>query len=87
MLAREKPRDALGDLSDLLDIEFRRAEDPEIYANAAKLAMRLDHHIFDTLYHAVALLTPNATLITADRRYYDKARSEGRIVLLPELKV
>ena len=82
VLARENPRNALLDLRDLLNTDFHRVEDSEIYATAIDLAMRLAHHVFDTLYHAVALHTPGATLVTADRRYYEKARREGRIILL-----
>ena len=84
VLARVNPQEALLDLRDLLNTEFRRVEGSEIYATATELAMRLDHHVFDTLYHAVALHTPGATLVTADRRYYDKARREGQIILLAD---
>ena len=55
---------------------------PEIYVIASKLAVSLDQHLFDTLYHAVALVSPDCTLVTADERYYDKALKEGSIVLL-----
>lgn len=87
VLAREKPRAALADMNDLQEILFERAESPAVYARATALAIRLDHHVFDTLYHAAALCTPGATLITADRRYYGKARLEGRISLLADLQV
>jgi hypothetical protein len=33
----------------------------------------LPAHLFDTLYHAVALSVPGAVLVTADRRYFAKA--------------
>ena len=46
--------------------------------------VRCQHHLFDTLYHAVAMQNPDATLVTADRRYYDKARSEGQIIMLAD---
>ncbi len=46
------------------------------------MAVRLEHHLFDTLYHAVALNEPDAMLITADVRYYNKAKGIGRIALL-----
>ncbi len=82
VLARLKPRQALDDVLDLLDIEFETADDPGIYARALELAVRHQHHVFDTLYHAVALETPGAEFITADGRYHEKARSEGRIRLL-----
>jgi len=51
---------------------------------AIDLSIRLGHHLFDTLYHAVAFRSPDTTLLTADRRYFDKARDEGRIVLLSQ---
>lgn len=51
------------------------------YQRAIELSTRLNHHLFDTLYHAVAL-EENATLITADRRYYEKAEAFGGIVML-----
>ena len=85
VLAREKPRAAAADLNDLQEILFERADSPEVYARAMTLAIRLDHHVFDTLYHAAALCRPGATLVTADRRYYGKARLEGRISLLADL--
>jgi len=82
VLTRLKPDDALVDVRDLLELDFRRIDDPEIYAIGTDLAIELDHHVFGTLYHAVALATPNATLITSDRRYYNKAYREGRIMML-----
>lgn len=86
VLSREKPDDAKADLADFLNVEFQRVESSAIYATACDLAIRLNHHLFDTLYHAVALHEPDATLITADRRYYDKARSVGQITLLGDMR-
>ncbi len=84
VLARLNPDGAKADLLDLLDIESSAIETPEIYATALELSIRYQHHLFDTLYHAVALHVPGASLITADRRYYDKAGGEGRIALLAD---
>jgi len=84
VLARLKPEEAQDDLLDLLNIERRTLDTPEIHLTALELAIRHQHHVFDTLYHAVALHTPGARLITADRRYYDKAKVEGRILLLSD---
>jgi predicted nucleic acid-binding protein len=53
---------------------------------AADLSHRLNHHLFDTLYHAVAL-EHGATLITADERYFAAASAEGAIERLRDLKV
>jgi predicted nucleic acid-binding protein len=86
VLTRLKPHDAQDDLLDLLRLEQQTADTPEIYATAMDLAERLDHHLFDTLYHAVALHTPGASFVTADKRYHDKARHLGSIVLLTEFR-
>lgn len=84
VLARAKPDGAEDDLLDLMNIECSTIETPETYARALDLSIRYQHHLFDTLYHAVALEVPDASLITADRRYYDKAGGEGRIILLAD---
>ena len=54
---------------------------------AIDLARQLDHPLFDTLYHALALATPGATLVTADSRYFDKARHLGQIAWLPDFRI
>ena len=87
VLARLKPDEAHKDLLDLLDIRFRTLASPDIYATALDLAMRHQHHLFDTLYHAVALHTPDAVLITADERYYVKARHDGHISMLADVRL
>lgn len=82
VLARLKPKEAHADLDDLLNMEFRCHNSRSIYLCALELAIRLNHHLFDTLYHAVALSVPQTTLITADDIYYRKARAFGAIRLL-----
>jgi predicted nucleic acid-binding protein len=82
VLAREKPGEAQDDLLDLQNVERRTMDTSDIYATALELSIRFRQHLFDTLYHAVALHTPGAALVTADRRYYDKACGAGQIVLL-----
>jgi predicted nucleic acid-binding protein len=54
------------------------------YTRAIALACQLDHHLFDTLYHAVALTIPGAVLVTADRRYFAKAQHLGQITWLAD---
>lgn len=87
VLAREKPQGALADLADLMALDFEQADDPAIYETACKLAMRFGHHLFDTLYHALALHTPGALMVTADRKYFGKAAAVGSVVYLPELSL
>ncbi len=84
VLARIKPAEAQSDLLDLIAIERRTVDSPEVYATAVALATQLNHHLFDTLYHALALETPSAMFVTADRRYFDKAKHLGQIALLPD---
>ena len=84
VLARAKPDGAEDDLLDLLSVECSTIETPETYATALELSIRYQHHLFDTLYHAVALHVPGASLVTADKRYYDKANGVGRIALLKD---
>ncbi len=70
----------------LLDIlEFSILDNLEIYQLASKLSIELNHHLFDTLYHAVAL-NQQALLITADKKYFQKAKVLGNIVLLSDYK-
>lgn len=83
VLARLAPDEVDANLRDLMDLQIAHTESPALYARAVDLG----HHLFDTLYHAVALGTPGATLVTADRRYYDKACRLGAIVWLPDIKL
>ncbi len=79
VLARLRPEIAESTL-DLLDaLELPVAADLAIHRRAARLAAELGHHLFDTLYHAVAL-ERDALLITADSRYHRKALRLGSIV-------
>ncbi|MEI7868892.1 MAG: type II toxin-antitoxin system VapC family toxin [Candidatus Methylumidiphilus sp.] len=64
-------------------LEIPVIDNPAIFQFAGELAVELDHHLFDTLYHAVALEN-NMTLVTADRRYYQKAYGLGGIVMLED---
>jgi predicted nucleic acid-binding protein len=81
VLARLRPEIAEVTL-DLLDaMELPVAADSAIYRRAIRLAAELGHHLFDTLYHAVAL-ERDAVLVTADARYQRRARHLGAVVSL-----
>jgi predicted nucleic acid-binding protein len=64
-------------------LEIPVLDTPAVFQTACDLAIRLEHHLFDTLYHAVALQT-GAMLITADAHYYRKAKDQGHIELLTD---
>ena len=58
------------DYADRLFIEVSNLEitiknNATLYQTAILLSIELNHHLFDTLYHAVALHTAGATLVTA----------------------
>jgi predicted nucleic acid-binding protein len=80
VLARENPSTATHDVTMLSALDLPTTNDPLVLRRAVALAIELKQHVFDTLYHAVALETPEATLITADRGYLRVARRRGRIV-------
>lgn len=84
VLARLSPDTAEEDVTDLSLLELPIRDDAEVMRRAARLAVDLDHPLFDTLYHAVALETPGATLVTADERYLQKAKGQGQIAALPD---
>ena len=82
VVSRLKPEQAPQYISNLAQLNITWAAPTVAYARALELARQLDHHLFDTLYHAVALSVPGAVLVTADRRYFDKARHLGQIAWL-----
>ena len=78
------PETAQQDIADLYEMELGCVNGTEIYLTASELSVKLNHHLFDTLYHAVALHLDDTSLITADRKYYQKAKHLGSIRLLSE---
>lgn len=84
VLARRIPVTAADNIADMLLFDFCTVFDgASIYRRAIELAQDLDHHLFDTLYHAVAL-EEKAVMVTADARYHAKAAGLGGILLLKD---
>jgi predicted nucleic acid-binding protein len=82
VLARLTPDTVDDDVGDLYAMELPVLDTPGMYLTACELARSLGHHLFDTLYHAVALEVEGALLVTADEHYHRKACARGAIVLL-----
>lgn len=82
VIQRLSPDTAIEDIRNLYDTNFEIVDTQEIYFQACELSSELNHHMFDTLYHAVALNAENGFLITADNKYFRKAESFGSIMLL-----
>lgn len=85
VITRLRPEQTQATLVDLLNMDFKFIETPNVYTTACDLAIELKHHLFDTLYHAVALHTPGAQFVTADEAYYRKAQDKGQIQLLRDI--
>jgi predicted nucleic acid-binding protein len=86
VLARLEP-DLTDDAIDLLDaLEIPSSAESDVYKLASHLATELNHHLFDTLYHALAL-QENAMLITADHRYFRKSINHGSICMLADFNI
>lgn len=78
VLARMSPGTAAEDVLRLYAMELPTADDPRIWTRACQISVRTGQHVFDTLYHAVAL-EHGHELISADERYLRAARRFGRI--------
>lgn len=82
VLSRLSPSTAREDLTLLIAMRIPQFASAEVYTTACKLAIASREHVFDTLYHALSLLTPDSSLVTADERYYRKSKKFGAVVLL-----
>jgi predicted nucleic acid-binding protein len=80
--ARLTPQTAVSDVELLSAMEFPTTDEPIVIRRATNLAIETNHHLFDTLYHAVALEYDDAVMVTADDQYLGKAQNRGRIVAL-----
>lgn len=84
VVSRLEPDRAQQYIDNLAQLNITWASPTVAYTRAIALACQLNHHLFDTLYHAVALSIPGAVLVTADRRYFAKAQHLGQIAWLPD---
>jgi len=87
VIVRLDPGRARQAVSLLHALEFPVVTAVEVYHKACDLSASLKQHVFDTLYHAVALTEPGAVLVTADELYYRKAYRASRIVRLKEFRL
>ena len=82
VLARIVPDKAEQHTWKLLAFDHAEASGSSVYLKAVQLSIQLNHHLFDTIYHAAALTHPSATLITADEKYRIRADYLGRVLSL-----
>jgi predicted nucleic acid-binding protein len=84
VLARLSPATVEEDVVWLEALRLPVHASATVYRRSAALACQYGQHMFDTLYHAVALERPGAILVTADERYHRAAAGEGAILLISE---
>jgi predicted nucleic acid-binding protein len=83
---RLKPDRAVAAIALLTHSRFSITASRATYRRAAQISQQLDHHLFDTLYHAVAL-EEGVTLVTADAAYFAKAKDLGSVELLADFAI
>lgn len=83
VVTRLKPNRAIAAIALLTHARFATTASRAVYRRAADISAALNHHLFDTLYHAVAL-EEGAVLVTADEAYLGKAGHLGSIVSLAD---
>jgi len=84
VLTRLTPTSAPDDVRLLHAMEFPTTDTALTMRHACVLAINLHAHLFDTLYHALAMELSNGYLVTADKRYLATARHIGHVVGLHE---
>jgi predicted nucleic acid-binding protein len=87
VITRLSPATAVEDIADLHAMDIPVVQSAGVYILACKLSKELDHHLFDTLYHAIALSLEDSVLVTADERYFKKASRRGNLVLLRDFSL
>jgi predicted nucleic acid-binding protein len=83
VITRLKPDRAPATVALLMHSRFSTVARRTVYRRASELSIALNHHLFDTLYHAVAW-EEGAMLVTADEAYFNKAKGLGAIQLLAD---
>jgi predicted nucleic acid-binding protein len=86
VVARLAPGRVTPTIALLTHSRFPTRASRNTYRRAADLATSLNQHLFDTLYHAVAL-EQGATLVTADEAYFARAKDLGSIMRLADFAV
>lgn len=83
VITRIQPEIAEVAIDYLTAMELEILQTPETLKIASRLSAQLSHHLFDTLYHALAIET-DSIFITADEKYFNKAQAIGHIQLLAD---
>jgi predicted nucleic acid-binding protein len=86
VLSRNAPTVVEEALIELSGLGASIVDEFDICLEAANMSAQFNQHIFDTMYHAVAI-SCSATLVTANEAYFVKTRSRGHIALLSDFEL
>lgn len=81
VITRVRPEIAEQAVDYLTAMELKVQQDADMLKTASRLSRQYSHHVFDTLYHALAIHL-NAVFVTTDNNYYRKVETQGNIQLL-----
>lgn len=84
VLSRLSPGSVEDDIEMLQALDLSVDDNPPTLRRACRLAVDLQQHLFDTLYHAVALQNSDSIFITADEKYLRAATQLGGIMSLAD---
>lgn len=77
VLTRLAPQQSISMIQTFLAMELPMTTEWNVYDQACRLAVELNQHLSDTLYHAVALHVPDTLFITATPSIFEKQPSWG----------
>ncbi|GJL60871.1 MAG: hypothetical protein NPIRA03_37280 [Nitrospirales bacterium] len=80
MLTRLAPKQSIRMLQTFLAMELPITMEWDVYEQACCQSVDLNHHLFDTLYHSVALQYSDTLFITADTQYFRNAAKLGQLI-------
>jgi predicted nucleic acid-binding protein len=86
VITRVRPEIAEQAIDYLTAMELKIQQDAEVLKTAARLSRQYSHHVFDALYHALAIHL-SAVFVTVDDNYYRKVETQGHIQLLRDWQV
>lgn len=81
VITRLRPQIAEQAIDYLTALEIKIDHDTEVLKLAAVLSRQLNHHLFDTYYHALAI-AHEGVFVTADTEYFKKTGELGKTTLL-----
>lgn len=81
VITRIRPNISEQAIDYLTAMDIRIEHETDVLKIAVQLSRLLNHHLFDTYYHALAIFH-DSVFVTSDNAYYRKAELLGKVKLL-----